>query len=41
MSKQTSCVVAGRDAGSKLEKAKALGVRVVDEVEFTTRIIGP
>ncbi len=40
VSGKTSCVVAGRDAGSKLEKAKALGVRVVDEAEFTTRIIG-
>jgi DNA ligase (NAD+) len=31
VSKKTSVVVVGREAGSKLEKAKALGVRIVDE----------
>jgi DNA ligase (NAD+) len=34
VSKKTSVVVAGKDAGSKLEKAHTLGVRVVDEQGF-------
>ena len=34
VSKKTSYVLAGADAGSKLEKAKELGVTVIDEAEF-------
>jgi len=34
VSKKTDFVVAGEDAGSKLERARALGVRILDEKEF-------
>ena len=33
-SKNTSFVLAGESAGSKLEKAQKLGIRVIDEAEF-------
>jgi DNA ligase (NAD+) len=34
VSKKTDFVVAGEDAGSKLEKARSLGVEVLDEKQF-------
>ena len=34
VSKKTSFVLAGEDAGSKLEKAKKLGIRVLTEADF-------
>jgi DNA ligase (NAD+) len=40
VSKKTSFVLAGEEAGSKLEKAQALGVAVIDEAEFL-RLLGP
>ncbi len=36
VSKKTSYVLAGAEAGSKLEKAQALGVAVIDEAEFVS-----
>ena len=40
VSKKTSYVLAGEEAGSKLEKAKNLGVKVINEMEFDKIIKG-
>ena len=34
MSKKSGFLIAGEEAGSKLDKAKELGLRVLDEKEF-------
>jgi DNA ligase (NAD+) len=38
VSKKTHFVLAGRDAGSKLQKARDLGVRILDEREFAAML---
>lgn len=38
VSKKTSFVLAGEDAGSKLTKAQSLGVKIIDELEFKEMI---
>jgi DNA ligase (NAD+) len=41
VSKNTSFVVVGEDAGSKAEKAKELGVKILSEQEFLDLVNGP
>lgn len=40
VSKKTSLLVCGEDAGSKLDKARALGVKIMNESEFLNMIKG-
>ena len=38
VSKATSLLVVGADAGSKLDRARTLGVEVIDEAELLRRL---
>jgi DNA ligase (NAD+) len=39
VSKRTDFVLAGEEAGSKLDRARELGVPVMDEIEFLRRML--
>jgi DNA ligase (NAD+) len=38
VSKNTDFIVAGENPGTKLDKAKKLGVRIINEAQFTEMI---
>ena len=41
ISKKTNYLIAGENAGSKLEKAKSLGVRIIEAADIKTFINDP
>jgi NAD-dependent DNA ligase (contains BRCT domain type II) len=38
ISKNTDYLIVGEKAGSKVNKAKALGIKIMNEKEFTSKI---